>query len=366
MEDIMDTVTHLVAGALTPFAFRNAPKTRMLTAFGMIAGEFPDIDVVAGRSAEAVLSFHRGITHALIVQPAFALLLALVFHRALKKGDASGMWTFGKTWSVALLALAVHLFLDCMTTFGTQIFLPFSDFRVALPAIYIIDPFLTLPLLAVWFVILRRGGSGAPAERRAPLARRALTWLCVYPLGCLALNFGVTAYLEKIYAAPGNARGITRVELSPEPFAPLNWKVVGIARDTYFMGRFFLPRPGRGLEFAAYERVNPELWDRLQREASLFSMYAKFAAYPFQTVDSDLDDARYTFRDVRYEATLPKLANAVNRNDGLFLMQAKIRDGALQAYRFLHRGREDGSTPWLQFTPSGKADVSDRNSRRGG
>ncbi|MDL2209669.1 metal-dependent hydrolase [Desulfovibrio sp. OttesenSCG-928-O18] len=351
----MDTVTHLVAGALTPLAFRNAPKTRMLTLFGIIAGEFPDIDVVAGRSAEAVLSFHRGFTHALVLQPVFALLLALVFHRALKKGDRDGTWTFAKTWSVALLALVIHLFLDCMTTFGTQVLLPFSDFRVALPAMYIIDLAMTLPLLAVWIVILRRGGSGAAAERRVPLARRALAWIFVYPLCCLALNFGLTAHLEKLYAAPGNAQGMTRMELSPEPFAPLNWKAVGISRDAYFMGRVFLPRMGREIPFTRYERVNPELWAELQRDAPLFSLYAKFATYPFQTAESRSGETLYTFRDVRYEATLPGLINAVGRSDGLFLMQARVKDGRPQACRFLHRGRESDSTPWLPVVTTGGA-----------
>lgn len=342
----MDTVTHLVAGALTPLAFRNAPKTRMLTLFGIIAGEFPDIDVIAGKSPAAILAFHRGITHALVLQPLFALLLALVFHRFLKKGDDPGGWTFAKTWSVALLALLIHLFLDCMTTFGTQVFLPFSDFRVALPAMYIIDFSLTLPLLAVWFVLLVRGGSRAPATRRLPAARLALGWLLAYPLLCLAVNQGASSYLEKRYAAQGNEWGIQAVELSPEPFAPLNWKVVGIAPETYWMGRFFLPRPGAAIALKPYARVTA-LWDTLRAEVPVFALYAQFASYPTESTEtSSLGPATTTFRDVRYETTLPGLLKTFGRDDGYFLMQAKWNKDVLLDYRFLYRGREAGSTPW--------------------
>ncbi len=353
---VMDSVTHLVAGALTPLAFKNAPKTRLMTVFGILCGELPDIDILAGRSPEVILSFHRGITHALIMQPLFALVMALIFHRALQKRDAAGSWSFGKTWAVALTALCIHLFLDCMTTFGTQIFLPFSAYRVALPAMYIIDLALTLPLIAVWVVLLRRG-------RGRRLARLGLAWALCYPLLCLGLNYGMAAHLSARYAQPGNPRGITRLQLSPEPFSPLNWKVVAESAPNashpsgqYLMARY-VPFLNKGpLAFAAYDKADPALWRSLRRAAPLFAMYADFAAFPFQTTRHSMSGGSLiTFRDLRYEATLPGLMAAVGRADGLFLMQARLNaDGSLAAYRFLHRGREAADTPWRTAAPSGK------------
>ncbi len=343
----MDSVTHLVAGALTPLAFKNAPKARLMTVFGILCGELPDIDILAGKSPEVLMNVHRGITHALALQPVFALVMALLFHAALKKRDAAGTWTFAKTWSVAFTALLIHLFLDCMTTFGTQIFLPFSSYRVALPAMYIVDLALTLPLLAVWIILLRRG-------RGRHTARAALAWLVCYPLLCLGLNYGLAAHLSSRYAAPGNPYGITRLELSPEPFSPLNWKVVAETPSRYRMARYFLPHAGRALEFTEYDRPDPRRWAELQREAPLFALYGKFASYPVCSEGKETDgDTVITFRDVRYEATLPKLMAALGRRDGLFLMQAKLHpDGSLAACRFLRRGREADETPWRVCRPA--------------
>ncbi|MCC8194307.1 MAG: metal-dependent hydrolase [Deltaproteobacteria bacterium] len=355
----MDSLTHLVAGALTPMAFKNAPKTRMMILFGIICGEFPDIDVIAGKTPEAILAFHRGATHALAAQPLFALLLALVFHRLIKKGDAAGTWTFAKTWSVALAALLIHLFLDSMTTFGTQIFLPFSDLRVALPAMYIIDLAMTLPLLAVLGIILAKGGlspaNPAPEKARTRLARGGLVWLVAYPLLALGLNYGLASHLTREYAGRGNKEGITRVELSPEPFAPLNWKFIGIAPDAYYMGRYFLLSPGRDIPLTAYARPDG-LFEKAREAIPLFRLFDKFATYAFETVGKDGSDTVHTFADVRYEATLPALMNALGRGDGIFLMQIKTRDGDLAAYRFLYRGRDAATTQW-EPVPKAMADA---------
>ena len=345
----MDSVTHLLAGALTPMAFKRAPKTRMMLLFGIICGEFPDIDVLAGKSAENILAFHRGITHALVVQPFFALLLALVFHWLVKKGDRSGKWTFINTWSVALLALLLHLFLDCMTTFGTQIFLPFSDFRVALPAMFIIDLSMTLPLLAILVVILAKGylSPASPASEKTGLclSRAGMAWLIAYPILALTLNYTFATQLTKEYARPGNPEGITQVELTPEPFAPLNWKAVGIAPDRYYMGRFFLPAPGRDIQLTAYTQPGA-LFKDAQETIPLFRIFKNFTTYTFERVTHEGEYTVHTYADVRYETTLPDLLKAVGRSDSLFLMQLKTHEDAIIAYRFLHRGNEAATTPW--------------------
>ena len=347
----MDSVTHLVAGALTPLAFKNAPKTRVMILFGILCGELPDIDVIAGKTPENILAFHRGITHALVVQPLFALIMALIFHRLIKKSDGDGSWTFAKTWSVALLALLIHLFLDCMTTFGTQIFLPFSDFRVAFPAMFIIDPFMTLPLIASLLFILRKRRltplPSAPQKNRFWFARGALCWLATYPALALCLNYGLAANLTSQYAHSENERELMSIELSPEPFSPLNWKMIAISPNKFYMGRLSLFHLTEDTAFIAYDRPDTLLWEKLRHDINLFDIYSRFVTYPFLAVKPDEDDGEIvTYADVRYETTMPKLMETVGRADGIFLMQIKRKNGYTTAYRFLYRGRDAATTPW--------------------
>jgi len=51
-------------------------------------------------------------------------------------------------WSWLLFwAIFTHPLLDCCTAYGTQVFQPFSDYRVALNNISVVDPIYTLPLI---------------------------------------------------------------------------------------------------------------------------------------------------------------------------------------------------------------------------
>ena len=49
-------------------------------------------------------------------------------------------------WYFGGLAFFTHVLLDLMTTWGTQIFWPYSA-RFSLDSLFIIDPFVTFPLL---------------------------------------------------------------------------------------------------------------------------------------------------------------------------------------------------------------------------
>lgn len=348
----MDSLTHLLAGAATPLVFRNAPKSRLLIPFGIICGEFPDIDILAGSSAEAFLSIHRGITHALITQPFSALLLAFLFHGALKKKDAAGSWTFGKTWLLALLALLIHVYLDCMTTFGTQIFLPFSTFRAAVPGMFIVDPLFTIPLAGIVITLLVRGGSKTPPYRRMPLARTALAWVLVYPLLSFGVGQAAAAHLSGRYAAEKSALDVRRVHLTPQPFTPVVWKFVAVAGDErYIMGSFSILRPGDVAGVREFPRMDARLWADLQASVPLARMYADFASFPTGTfrapAKGDPESERIlVVRDLRYESTWGSLPG-LSGDGSMFLFEVCLDpDNRPLAWRFLRQSGDRPVTPW--------------------
>ena len=391
----MDSLTHLVAGALTPLAFPGAPRRAALLGFGIAAGELPDIDIFFGSTPEALMVVHRGITHALAWQPLLALLAVLPFYlwmrvrpanpsanaRAVSAsppagGDArplsgAGRFGLGSLYLAALFALYTHIYLDCMTTFGTQIFLPFSAMRVGLPAMFIVDLLLTLPALGLMIyawrlppdhaaapadslagVRPRQGGAsntGAFASARARRAARVgLAWVLLYPLAALGVNAAAAA----LYApslAPGNS-----LQLLTEPFSPLVWKAVVEEGRTYRMGTLFLAS-AQEPRWERFAQPEPMLYESLKRQHKIFRLFEDFAPLMVQAerpasyltqADHAEKVTEYAFADLRYLMSPDSPARLFGRTDPNFILEARVNDsGALLAYRFLRRGKLE-STPW--------------------
>ena len=108
----------------------------------------------------------------------------------------------------------LHIWLDCITTYGTMIFQPFSSMRVRLNAVFIIDLLLTLPLLwAIWRWRARRG-----------LMLLAAAWLFVYPGLSMGLNAWHTAQTRARLTAQG--RPPQSLVVLPDAFAPFFWRAL--------------------------------------------------------------------------------------------------------------------------------------------
>ncbi|MFT6643159.1 MAG: inner membrane protein [Patiriisocius sp.] len=146
----MDPITQGALGAVLPQStVRSADfrqKALTISWVGCLAGLAPDLDVLIRSSTDPLLflEYHRQFTHALIFIPFGALICAAVFHRW-----ARIHLSFAMTYLVSILGFATHALLDACTTYGTQLFWPFADTRVAWNTIAVVDPLATLPLLAL-------------------------------------------------------------------------------------------------------------------------------------------------------------------------------------------------------------------------
>jgi membrane-bound metal-dependent hydrolase YbcI (DUF457 family) len=160
----MDTITHGIAGALIGKAFFFRRNARVATFAATVGAMFPDIDIIRyGFSSDplAIVKYHRAITHSFVALPLFALLLAwltcagvgLLKPRFEKLRDLdSPSWP--KLWLIYAIAIASHIILDGMTSFGTRMWVPFSQRRVAWDILFIIDFVFTalvlLPQIVAW------------------------------------------------------------------------------------------------------------------------------------------------------------------------------------------------------------------------
>ncbi len=225
----MDPFTHAASGALLALSCSHKPATRFFVPLAAFVAASPDLDVIVAPLPLDFLLLHRGITHSLPAVPVMALLLAwclfplwrghnphseLVDMRNVAGTFVFPTWSFKKTYGFTVLLLLLHIWLDCVTSYGTMIFLPFSDYRVRLNGVFIVDIFLVIPML----VALVRGC------KWRQWAIVGLIWIVVYPSACVGLRVWHEHVAQKQLAL--NGIHATQLTVLPDAFAPLYWRLI--------------------------------------------------------------------------------------------------------------------------------------------
>ena len=140
----------VVAQSVTSATIADRTIGYRAAAYGALAGAMPDIDVffsITGDFVDQLLT-HRGLTHSLFFAPVVGPLIGWLVWRRERRKDPSVASRELRYWIIALtLAILSHPLLDLMTSYGTQLLLPFSNARFAINAMPIIDPLYTALLI---------------------------------------------------------------------------------------------------------------------------------------------------------------------------------------------------------------------------
>ena len=131
-------------------------RGRIVTWSLMLGAIFPDADVlrdIFSHDRLLVITWHRSITHSLVLLPVWALLLAGItrgFANS-RKWEAPSFLVLTGIYAVGVLS---HILLDLVTSFGTMIWSPLEWSRPAWDLIFIVDFTLTaillVPQLLAW------------------------------------------------------------------------------------------------------------------------------------------------------------------------------------------------------------------------
>jgi inner membrane protein len=247
----VDTLTHALSGALLARATAPAPgnariPTAARVAAGALAAAFPDIDFVLSYvSPVGYLTWHRGITHSLFLLPAWALVLAWLFGKI----DRGKMVGWRDYVGVCALGVGVHILGDLITAFGTMIYAPFSDARVAWSTTFIIDLWLS------GIIVIGLVGSLLWRRSRLP-AVLGLAMLAGY-VGFQAVQRSRAVDFGAEYARRAGLGG-AQVAAIPRPVSPFNWTVVVSDGDRYHYAHVNLVRsrmpPPPGPDAGLFER----------------------------------------------------------------------------------------------------------------
>jgi inner membrane protein len=209
----LDTLTHALSGALTARA--TAPKgasSRRRVAAGFLAAAAPDLDfVISYLGPVAYLEHHRGVTHSVVLLPLWALALSWLLAKLLRE---PGGWR--ALYGAVALCLAVHIVGDVITSFGTIVFAPFSDWRAAIGTTFIID---------LWFTgIIVAGLLLSLVFRKTRIPAVAASVVLAGYVGLQAVQKQKALDFAAAYAEAHGLRD-ARLSAQPRPVTPFNWTV---------------------------------------------------------------------------------------------------------------------------------------------
>ena len=223
----MDPISQAALGAIAARAAAPRHLLGPVLLCGAVAGALPDIDVVFSAPDDFfhMVRVHRGITHSLLFAVTAGPLLGWLISRwqALRHGGHGGHGGPPQAagWMLAMTAAVLsHPLLDVLTPYGTQLLLPFSDVRLAIHAMPIIDPLYTGLLLAgcVW------AARCSVSQRARSIAQVTLVLSCAY----LALGWQLGVQARDIARADLLASGVVvdRIEAFPTLLQPWQRQVV--------------------------------------------------------------------------------------------------------------------------------------------
>lgn len=141
----MDSLSQIVLGAAVGEAVLGRKIGNKAIYLGALAGTIPDLDIISSffnNDEIFKLLAHRSYTHAVFYQIFYSIPFAFLFYHIFKKNVSLKLWYL--FW---FLGFFTHALLDCFTTYGTQLLLPFSNYLVGFNNIAVVDPFYTIPFL---------------------------------------------------------------------------------------------------------------------------------------------------------------------------------------------------------------------------
>ena len=293
----MDSFTQIALGAAVGEAVLGRKIGNRAMLWGAVGGTIPDLDIVANLFTDEMtaLAFHRGISHSIffafvaapilgfLVQRLYdsglyqkrvykigvmlallSLIMVLNFIPVMVGGSfnfnflaltvflsslvAWRMWrsyinvtleeveTSWRDWSLLFFwAVVTHPILDCFTAYGTQLFQPFSDVRIAFNIISVVDPIYTIPLI-IGLIAASRLALKNTLRRSINYAGLVISSL--YLMFCLSHKVRV----DRVFADSFKKQGVeySRFMTAPTIFNNILWQGIAESNGAYYHGFYSL------------------------------------------------------------------------------------------------------------------------------
>tara|TARA_B100000902_G_scaffold90633_1_gene94274 strand:+ start:479 stop:1477 length:999 start_codon:yes stop_codon:yes gene_type:complete len=220
----LDPLTQGVLGASLPQSISKKKSLGIIGLIGFLSGLAPDLDIFIRSETDPLLflEYHRQFTHSLIFIPFGGFICALLIFLLFSKKFG---FSFKETWLYSTCGYATHGLLDACTSYGTLLFWPFSETRIAWNNISIIDPLFTIPILIL--ILL------ASIKKNKLFSVLAIIWIISY------LFLGIYQKNEALKVAKSivhkRNHKIIRIDVKPSIGNLLLWKSIYETQDKYYI-----------------------------------------------------------------------------------------------------------------------------------
>ena len=314
----MDPISQGTLGAIASQNLANKKQLGIACLFGFLSGMSADLDVLIRSDEDPLLflEFHRQFTHSLVFIPIGGFICSVFFQLLTPR-----KWKipYKTTFLFCLAGYATHALLDACTSYGTQLFWPFSNTRVAWNTISIVDPVFTIPLLGLIITSVIR--------RNMTYVRIAAIWVLIY------ISFGLIqrdrAESLGLQIAQSRGHNPSQIEAKPGFGNLLLWKTIYEFEDNYFVdgvrvGLSSKTYPGESIAKLNVERDFPWISKESQqaRDIERFRWFSEGFVAVHKSDPSRIVDMRYSM--------LP------NKIDGLWMIELDQEATADQHVGYAH------------------------------
>ncbi len=290
----MDSVSQIVLGAAVGEAVLGKRLGNKAMFWGAVGGTIPDLDVITKPFMSEVesLAFHRGISHSFFFAIIAGLLFGWLIYRLYESPYSKlflkailslflscipisiTYFLFGNAWNpyivfivaimvagglfslirkkedvavdlesqaplrswqwMFVLAFGTHALLDTFTMYGTQLLLPFSNYRAAIASISVADPvFYTIPFI-IFLVITSR-------YKKNDSRRQFWNWVGI-GFSCTYLMFTLwnKQRINQVFEAQMVEQGIPydRFITGPTIFNNFLWGMTAEGQDAFYVAQY--------------------------------------------------------------------------------------------------------------------------------
>ena len=218
----MDPISQGTVGAAFAQSTANKKNILRIGIIGFLAGLAPDLDVLIRSTDDPILflEYHRQFSHSLFFIPFGSLIVALLIFLLVK-----GSMGFKTVYLASFLGYATHGLLDACTSYGTQLFWPFSNERVTWNNISIVDPIFTIPVIILVAIAI--------TKKRRIFSFFAIGWIAFYlSLGFVQYERALSAAMQLADSRGHNAQRLT---LKPSFGNLILWKSIYQHEETFYV-----------------------------------------------------------------------------------------------------------------------------------